>query len=139
MSTLLLRTASHYITCCWCKYSIVGVKHLCLISITAKIFKTLKWLWLHFKEKILTIIVGFYKCNITRIIHCTIYVGGIFNEQRHFKYVQMNVNLLECCRNGVFRLPTDAGIQCACARHRPQHCSGGISKWYLLKKHASYY
>ena len=30
------------------------------------------------------------------------------------------------------------GIQCACTQHHPQCCSAGISKQYLLKKHASY-
>ena len=65
-------------------------------------------------------------------------VCRIFNERRHFKYVQTNVNMLECCPNGGCRLSTDVGIQCAYARHRPQRWSGGISKRYLLKKHASY-
>ena len=60
-------------------------------------------------------------------------VCRVFNEQRHFKYVQTNVNTLECCHNGSYRL------QCAYARHRPQCCSGGISKRYLLKKYASYH
>jgi hypothetical protein len=32
-------------------------------------FKTLKWLWLHFKEDMSTKIVGFYKFSIIRIIH----------------------------------------------------------------------
>ena len=59
-----------------------------------------------------------------------------FNEWRHIKYVQTNVNTLECCRNCSCRLPTDVGIQCACTRHLPQLCSGEISKRYLLKKHA---
>ena len=63
-------------------------------------------------------------------------VGRIFNERRHFKYVQTNVNTLECCRNRGCHLQSD--IQCACARHHPQHCSGGISKPHFLKKHASY-
>ena len=35
-------------------------------------------------------------------------------------------------------LQWDVGIQCACTRHRPQHCSRGISKRYLPNKHASY-
>ena len=61
-------------------------------------------------------------------------VCRVFNEQRHFKYVQTNVNTLECCRNGGCRLPTDVVIQCTCVRHRPQRCSGGILKRYLLKK-----
>ena len=39
-------------------------------------------------------------------------VVGIFNERRHFKYVQMNVNTLEWCCIGGCRLPTDVGIQC---------------------------
>ena len=72
----------------------------------------------------------------TEIMNCRAYftVVRIFNEWRHFKYVQTNVNTLECCRNGGCRLPTGVGIQCACARHRPQPCSGGISKRYSLNK-----
>jgi hypothetical protein len=37
-------------------------------------------------------------------------VGGIFNERRHLKYVQTNINMLECCRDDGCRLPTDLDI-----------------------------
>ena len=42
----------------------------------------------------------------TEIMNCRAYftVVRIFNEWRHFKYVQTNVNTLECCHNGSIRL-----------------------------------
>ena len=38
------------------------------MGLIAKIFKTLKQLWLHFKEGISAIIEGFYKFSITKKI-----------------------------------------------------------------------
>ena len=48
-----------------------------------------------------------------------------FYERRYFKFVQTKVNMLKCCRNGGCLLPTDVGIQCACA----WHCSTAVEEF----------
>ena len=56
-----------------------------------------------------------FKCFHTFSTEITNYraystVDGILNDRRHFKYIQKNVNMLECCRNGGCHLPTDVGM-----------------------------
>jgi hypothetical protein len=57
----------------------------------------------------------------------------------HFKRKEQYVNIICFSHIGVCGLPLNEGRQRACAKSRPQRCSGSIRKRYFLFEYASYY